>query len=139
MRLLTDIPEEEIGEYQRFLEINPKEIKIILAKNIVEFFHGKDKAEEAYVEFERVHKKRLVPTKLEEFIVDKEYQPIVTLIVNSGLASSRSEAKRYILQKAVRINNKEIITDINYIVHIKKDLILQVGRRKFVKICLSKN
>ncbi len=135
MKLMTDIPEEEIEDYERRMknrEINPRDVKLKLAYVITEFFHGSEKARKARDEFIRVFSKRELPSEMEVVEVDPPV-PLVDLLVSIGAASSRSEARRLISQGGVRLNGEKI-TDIHSKIDVDSEKVLRVGKRKFFKL-----
>ncbi len=112
---------------------NPRDKKTKLAKEIVKMYHGEKKAKKAEKEFNRIFKEKKLPTKIPEIKIKKKKLPILDLLVKIKLASSKSEAKRLILQKGVKMDNK-VQKDWKKEIEIKKGTIVQVGKRKFVKI-----
>ena len=109
---------------------NPRDIKIDLAKEIIERFHDKAAAEQAHQDFMNQFQKHQIPVDIQEFKV-----PTGTVIwkamVMCELVKSSSEALRMIEQGAVKLNGEKI-TDKNY--QLDKNVIIQVGKRKFAKI-----
>ncbi|KLO24126.1 MULTISPECIES: tyrosine--tRNA ligase [unclassified Marinitoga] len=135
MRLATDIPEEQIKEYSEKMKnntINPRDVKMKLAYEIVKFFHGEEKAEYAQNEFIKVFQKKDIPDEMEEIIVENEIKAI-DLIMKTKSVSSKSEAKRLISQGAVKINDVKI-NDPFQLLEIKGDEILRIGKRRFFKL-----
>ncbi len=112
---------------------NPRDKKTKLAKEVVKIYHGEKEAEKAGKEFNRVFKEKKLPEKIPEIKIKEKSVPILDLLVKAKLASSKSEAKRLILQKGVKINNK-VQKDWKKEIEIKKGIIIQVGKRRFVKI-----
>jgi len=131
--LCTQISLKEIKKITKNLDKNPKEIKMVLAKEITSLYHNKEKAQKAEEEFKNVFQKKGIPSKMPVFNIKKEKINILDLIVNLSLVSSKSEAKRVIGQKGVKINNK-IKTDWKEIIDIKSKDVVQVGKKKFAKI-----
>ena len=110
---------------------NPKEIKEQLAIEIVDRFHGKGAGLKAKENFDKIHKQNQIPEDLPEFEI--EPMNIVDALVNTKLASSKSEARRHIKGGAVRINQEKIsAADIE--LKRGKEYILQIGKRKFAKV-----
>lgn len=138
MRLATDIPEDKIKEYGEKMKnnsINPRDIKMILAFEIVKFFHGKEKAEYAQNEFVKVFQKKDIPDEMEEIKVNKSISA-VDLLMKTNSVSSKSEAKRLINQGAVKINDVKI-NDPFQLLEIKGDEVLRIGKRRFFKLKLD--
>jgi len=136
LELCTDIPLKEIKKIEKDLsskKVNPKEIKIKLAKEIIKNYYNKKEADEAEKEFNKIFVKKEIPTETKEIKINEKNIPFLDLLVKTGLASSKSEAKRLILQNAVKIDNK-VLNDWKKNIEIKKGMIIQVGKRKFIKI-----
>jgi len=136
MRLLTDISDEEIEEYRIKMEgkeINPRDVKMKLAREIVSFFYGETEAEKAQENFIKVFRERKLPREMQEITVNVSKKSIVDLLFESKIVSSRSEAKRLITQGGVRINGEKIIDPFAEL-EIKNGMVLQVGKRRFFKI-----
>jgi len=111
---------------------NPKEIKEILAKEIVEMCHGKEKAEKAAKEFENIFKNNELPVDIKEIKIEGNY-PLPNLLVEVGLVSSGSEARRLIEASAVTIDGAKC-GDASAQVAAHSGMIIKVGKRRFVKI-----
>ncbi len=114
-------------------KINPMDLKKKLAFKIVKLNYGEKKSSDAGKEFERVFQKRKIPSKIKEFKVEKNKVKLLDLLFDSKLAPSKSEAKRLILQGGVKINGL-VQKDWKKEIKIKKGMIIQVGRRRFVRI-----
>jgi len=136
-RLLTNISVKEIEDMQNKVFplgiLSPKDAKVKLAKEIVAMYHGKKEAERAEQEFNKIFKEKKLPTDIPEIKIKESKLNILDLLVKTKLASSKSEARRLVDQKAVKINT-EVKNDWKAIIEIKKGLIIQVGRRRFVKL-----
>jgi len=134
--LLTHLSLSRIKDYERALKekkINPKEIKKILASEIVELNYGHNKAKEAEKEFERVFRGKEMPSEISKIKIKEKSLNILDLLVKTKLAPSKSEAKRLILQKGVKINNL-VKEDWQEVVEIEKGMVIKVGKRKFIRI-----
>ncbi|ORU89605.1 MAG: tyrosine--tRNA ligase [Cycloclasticus sp. symbiont of Poecilosclerida sp. M] len=115
-------------------EVNPKDIKVKLAVEIVERFHDKDQAVKAVLAFEARFKKGEIPDDMAEVHLTSEGpMPIANVLKESGLTSSTSEAYRMIKQNAVKLDGEKV-TDKSHVVKQGVSIILQVGKRKFAKI-----
>lgn len=134
----TRIPMVQVNQFkQNLLEktVNPKELKKILAKEIIAYFYGHKKAEEAEKEFEKVHENKELPTEIEEISINETSMDAQDLLVKIGFANSKSEAKRLIEQNGARIINGNESKNISLgIIEIKKGMIVQAGKRHFKKI-----
>lgn len=137
-KLCTDLEEKKIKEIESKLQSgeNPRNIKEKLAFEIVKIYHGEKKAKEAELEFNKVFKKHGLPEKMPIVVLKTGDYNIVDLLVNTKLTSSKSQARRLILENAVKINGK-ISNEPKSIIKISEGLIIQVGKRHFVKVKIS--
>jgi tyrosyl-tRNA synthetase len=137
--LCTDIPEEEIFENERRMgagEVNPRDTKLDLATEIVAIYHGEKKAQRARAEFIKIFALKERPERVETKALGEKKYEITRLLVETGLAPSRSEARRLIIQGGVRIDDKKV-SDIEKTIKISVNpVLLQVGKRRFVQIKL---
>jgi tyrosyl-tRNA synthetase len=131
--LATLVPLSKIKEYAKKLKsgTNPRDLKVKLATEIVSMYHGKQKAAKATAEFDKVFSKKDKPSRIKSVKVNSRM--IVDVLFETKLVSSNSEARRLIQQGGVRLND-QVITDIHAMPELKSGSILQVGKRKFVKI-----
>lgn len=132
--LVTDVPDAEIDEMRAALgsgRVNPRDVKMKLAREIVTQFHGADAARSAEAEFVRVFSKKELPTDMATFAL-KDAMPIVDLIVAANLASSKSEARRLVQQGGVRLDDEKIVKIDELIT--AREAVLRVGRLKFVRL-----
>jgi tyrosyl-tRNA synthetase len=118
--------------------VNPRDVKMGLAREIVTRFYDATVAEEAEREFQRMFQAGGLPDDIVEphvRLAGAECEPmwIVELLVGTGLASSNSEARRLIRQGAIRVNG-ERVSDANVRLTASESHLLQVGRRRFVRI-----
>ena len=134
--LLTNLPFQIIQKYKKELQskiVNPADLKKQLAFEIVKNYHSLESAKQAEEEFKRVFKEKKAPLKIPEIEILEKQIPLLDLLVKTKLAGSKSEAKRLVLQNGIKINGKTR-KDWKETVQIKKGLILQAGKRKFIKI-----
>ena len=127
----TRIPLDEIKKIK-----NPRDAKKRLAREIVKIYHGEKKAKTAEYEFNRIFEQKKLPSKIPIFTTSKKVYPILDLLFDSNLLSSKNEAKRVILQKGVKINNVLKISW-NEKISLKNNMVIRVGKRKFLKIKLK--
>ena len=121
-------------DVQRFKkEISPVMLKRKLAFSIVEIYHSKKEAEESEKNFNRIFKERKQPSKIPETFIKEKNMNILDLLLKVKLVSSKTEAKRILIQKGVKMNGK-IKNDWTENIQIKKGQVLQVGKRRFIKI-----
>lgn len=135
LNLLTDISSAEIEDIKNKIRekvLTPKDAKSVLAKEIIRNYHSEKDAEKAAVEFEKVFKENKNPENISEFGISGSVD-ILDLLVRTNIASSKSDARRLIEQKGVKIDN-EIQTDWQKKVEVKSGMIIQAGKRRFAKI-----
>ena len=130
LELLTPLSLKEI---EKIKKAGAREAKARLAREIVNYYHGKNTGQKAQEEFEKIFKKRELPSKIPEVKISAGQMNILELLVKTGLCSSKSQAKRLILQKGIKIDGK-IQEDWKKLIQVKKGMLLQKGRRKFLKI-----
>lgn len=141
--LLTDTESGEIEKMQKDLKagnLHPRKLKVSLARKIVTIYHDKYVADQAAEEFDRVFKNSGLPEDIPEKIISTSKLNngnlwIIYLLYESGLVASKADAQRMLKQGAVQINQQKV-TDSKLDVPIEDGLIIQVGKRKFVKIRL---
>lgn len=138
LELLSFRSLDEIKKWQSDVKngANPRDIKVKLAEEIVERFHGKDAAISAQENFVARFQKNILPENLEEITVIAESEDgilITHLLSKTGLTSSNSDAARMIRQGAVKIDNVKI-EDISLKIKINSTSIYQVGKRRAAKI-----
>ena len=130
--LLTDLAPQEIEQLRSSGE-NPRNLKVNLAKIIIEDFHSADAAREAEDEFNRLFVKKEIPDEIEETSVAAQTWNLAELMVETNLAPSKKEAKRLIEQGGVKLNNEKVSNTGAEII-LSDEILLQVGKRKFLKV-----
>lgn len=110
-----------------------KDLKVKLAKEIVKMYHGNKEAEEAEKEFNRVFRDKETPTDIPEIKIKAKRINILDLLKQTGLVSSKAEARRLVEQGGVKIDDK-IEKDWQAVIELKKGLVIRAGKRKFAKI-----
>jgi len=111
---------------------HPRDVKMELAREIVSVFHGDAATAEAEEQFKRVFQERELPAEMPEFALAQPVN-IVTLIVQVGLAASKGEARRLVEQRGVKLDG-QTVTSIETVVQVSAPQVLQVGKRKFVRL-----
>ena len=117
--------------------MNPRDIKISLAKEIIARFHDDQAADEAEKNFINQFQKKNIPDNIEELNLNwkEDSMLLPNLLKAAGMTESTSEAMRMIKQGGVRID-EEKITDLKHTILKNSVAIYQVGKRKFKKIKL---
>lgn len=112
---------------------NPRDQKIKLAKEIIAVFYDKKAADSAEKEFNKIFKEKGTPSEISEIRIEKISLGTLDFLARTKLVSSKSEAKRLISQGGVKINN-QTLKNWKEVIEIKKGLVVQVGKRKFIKV-----
>lgn len=133
--LATEISDGEMTEIKKELtgDRNPRDLKIKLGKEIVKLYHGKKAADIAAAEFAKVFSKKEKPTEMPEVIIKPGQWAILDLLSEAGLIKSKGEGRRLIEQGGVKINDR-VIKDWQGRVVIGQGTIIQVGKRKFIRV-----
>ncbi|MFL6375205.1 MAG: tyrosine--tRNA ligase [Pyrinomonadaceae bacterium] len=134
--LLTDLGPSEISNLRSQIDAgeNPRNIKVALAKLIIKDFHSQSAADAAEDEFNRRFVQKEVPDDIEEHVLTAGTHNLAQLLADTGLAASKSEARRLIEQGGVKVNGEKA-TAANADIEITTEpVLLQVGKRKFLKV-----
>jgi len=117
---------------------NPRDIKVLLAQEIVARFHSQQAAEAALAEFEARFRQGVLPDDMPEIaVVGTNGQiGIAQLLKQAGLVASTSEALRMIDQGGVRLDGEKVS---NKALQLKTSAVVvaQVGKRKFARITVN--
>jgi tyrosyl-tRNA synthetase len=135
--LVTDLSLDEKLKISQGLKdgsLHPRDVKVQLGKTIVTMYHGSEAAEKAEEHFRTVFQEGSIPTDIPVVKWNGHHNiSIVELLVELGMQSSKSEARRMIQNGGIRINTEKI-SDVNLLIDVEDGMIVQVGRRKFVKL-----
>ena len=112
--------------------LHPRDVKMEVAREIVSIFHGDASAQQAEQHFRTVFQERELPADMPTYVVEAPIS-IVDLLAASGLASSKGEARRLIQQGGVRLGGEKV-SGVDQVVAVEKEAVLQVGKRKFLKL-----
>ena len=117
---------------------NPRDVKLLLAQELVARFHGVAAGEEAIRDFLARFQKGSMPDEMPEFVfpVVGAGFPLPTLLKQTGLTGSTSEALRMIDQGGVRVNAEKVV-DRDLLLKAGEPFVLQVGKRKFARVVLT--
>ena len=136
--LASDVSNKELTAIRKQLadsRTNPRDLKRTLARTFVRMYYNAETAQKAEEEFDRIFIEKSVPYEITEFKIGAERgnQTILDLLAASNMASSRSEARRLIEQGGVTIDGEKI-SNPNAPLPKKKEFVLKVGKRKFLKV-----
>lgn len=133
--LVTDIHPDKIIEIKAQLEnqtVNPRDIKINLANEIVSLYHGEEKASLSEKRFRAVFQKGQIPQDIITVKQSKGDFDLINVLVENSLVCSRNEARRLAIQNGIKVNGN-IINNLENI-ELDKELIIQIGKKRFLKI-----
>jgi tyrosyl-tRNA synthetase len=136
--LLTDLSVEQIADRRHRVvagDVNPRDLKAELAKLIIKDFHSIAAAKAAEEEFNRIFRGKEIPESIEMREVTPGSWPLPQLLFETGLTTSKAEARRLIEQGGVRIAGVRQV-DSSVVVGIKsgEESLLQVGKRRFLRV-----
>lgn len=134
--LLSFRPLVEIAQLKAGVEAgkNPRDVKILLAKEIIARFHNEDAANAAEQEFINRFQKGAMPDEMPEFTFEGEIG-LATLLKEAGLVPSTSEAIRSAQQGGVKIDGEKV-DDVRQNAQ-KGTFVYQVGKRKFARVTVK--
>ena len=135
--LLSFRASEEVAEFKREIASgrNPRDVKVLLAQEIVARFHGAAASVDALSDFEARFRQGAIPDDIPEVALDSVNGAlsVAQVLKQSGLSSSTSEALRMIGQGGVKVDGEKI-EDKNLAFPAGNDFVLQVGKRKFARV-----
>ena len=135
--LLSFMPEEQISKLKDEMNIgkNPRDIKFVLAEELVDRFHKDGDGEKCKETFLNRFQKGNMPDEIEliEVKIEKDTIPLVNLLKDTNMINSISEGNRLIKQGGIKINSKKV-EDSKLEISKGTEDVYQVGKRKFLKI-----
>ncbi len=138
--LLSFRPLSELQRFKMDVEqgANPRDLKFLLAEELIERFHSKAAATAAREDFITRFQKGALPDDMPEILLTTESVglPIANLLKEAGLVASTSEAYRMIQQGGVKIDGNKV-EDRNVLIQKGGEHVVQVGKRKFAKVSLT--
>ena len=138
--LLSFRPMSQIESFQQEIESgkNPRDIKFLLAEEIITRFHSHEEATKAREGFIAQFAKGAIPEDIpqHEFEPADDGYPIANLLKDAGLCSSTSEALRMIQQGAVKIDGDKV-SDKSLRIAAGTEAVFQVGKRKFARVIVK--
>lgn len=138
--LLSFRPLTELTQFKMSVAegANPRDLKFLLAEELIERFHSKAAAVGAREDFIARFQKGAMPDEMPEVTLNttETTMPIAVLLKSAGLVDSTSEANRMIQQGGVKINGNKV-EDRNTLIQKGEVAIYQVGKRKFAKVSLN--
>lgn len=135
--LVTDLSLETKNKIKKELRegvLHPRNAKMLLSKTIVRMYHGEEAAELAEENFKKVFQQNAIPEDIPTVQwQEQDHVSIVDLLVELKLQTSKSEARRMIKNGGVKLGGQKV-NDIGFVVQVIDGLVVQVGKRKFVKL-----
>jgi len=139
--LCTNIPYEEVKKITKELkdsQANPRDLKMRLAFEITKINHGEKLALEAQENFIRTVQNKEMPDDIPSYKTKSKNITITELLLESKMVTSKNEARRLIEQGGIKIKEDDndfiVVKDANLMIEIKKEIIIQRGKRQYLKI-----
>ncbi|HIE24841.1 MAG TPA: tyrosine--tRNA ligase [Anaerolineales bacterium] len=132
-RLITRFSPSEIDTFLRELaegSKHPRDVKMLLAREIVSIFYGEESAQTAEDAFVSLFQKKAIPDDMPEYKLE-DGQTLLDVLLSTKLVSSKSDAYRMAKQNAIRLDGEKLY-DVR--VDFPHSGVLQVGKRKFVRV-----
>lgn len=136
MRLVTRWTPEQIAEREAALQagtLHPRDLKMAIAREIVSIFHNEEAARQAEETFKKVFQERDVPDEMPTYTLQPG-QTLLDVLLATGMVASRSEGRRLIEQRGVRLDGTVLEA---FDLPMTKAGVLQVGKRRFVRLLLA--
>ncbi len=137
-RLATSLSAKEVNEIIASIKsgkLHPRDAKMRLASEIVALYHGRNAAEAAEAQFKQVFQKGEMPDDMKEYEFEGPVG-IVPVMVAAGLASSKSEARRLIVQNGVKVEGA-LVSSTDLELQSSADVVVQVGKRRFARVVVK--
>jgi tyrosyl-tRNA synthetase len=142
--LATDVTMERLEQVRQTLakpDVNPMTIKKELGETLVEMYNSPGSGATARDEFEKIFSRKEIPSDIQimtsrEIIAlefDPNKLPLVKFMAKAGLAKSNSDARQLIEGGGVAVDSEKV-ADVAYELSLNKELIIKVGKRRFLKL-----
>lgn len=142
--LATDMIQDELESVNERLakpDVNPMELKKELGERLVDMYHEAGSGKAAREEFERMFSKKELPndmpemtgSRLRELEIDPKSIYLVHLIARTNLSKSNSEARKLIQSNSVSLDGEKV-TDVDYEFSLDREIVLKVGKRRFLRL-----
>jgi len=135
--LLSFISQKEINNLRKQVDegTNPRDIKFLLAEELVDRFHETGQGASCRESFLQRFQKGSLPDDIKEIslTIESDSIPLTNLLKNTDMTSSTSEAMRLIKQGGVKIDSEKVL-DPKKEIQKGSEAVYQVGKRKFLKI-----
>lgn len=138
--LLSSRPLTELATWRQEVDagLNPRDVKMRLAEELVTRFHDQAAADQAREDFVQRFRQGAMPSDMPEARLQSDHGRLAIghLLKNAGLAASTSEALRLIKQGAVRLDGQKV-TDTGLALDVGTAAVVQVGKRRFVRVTVE--
>ena len=135
MQLVTRWTPTEIADKEARLNsgaVHPRDVKMELAREITSIFYSDEAAQAAEQAFVSVFQQHALPDEMEEVKIAQPMN-LTDLLIHTNAAKSKNEARRLIDQGGVKLDG-EVISGATTIIEVSTPKVLQVGKRKFVRL-----
>lgn len=132
--LCTRLSDSEIEKNMKEIQkgTNPRDIKEKLAIEIVTLYHGKEMAEKAAKEFKNVFSNKELPVNIPKVKLSGTFD-LPLLLIELRVCDSNTEARRLIIQGAVKIDSTKIC-DPKSAITLRRGMIIQVGKKNYYEV-----
>ncbi len=144
LKKLTDLSLEEISIMEDWEGQKLNEAKEILAYRLTELVHGKEEAENALSAAKALFQKGTLSENMPQAVLNKAdisdgEIDIISLLVESGICTSRSDARRQIQQNAISVNDEKIEDiELKYSIQELEDgIVIKKGKKTFVRVSVE--
>lgn len=140
MECTTDIPMEEVVQAEKDLAagVNPRDIKMRLAREIVTLYHSEEAARIAEEAFVQQFTNKEAPDDIPEYRVEQGTYDLVQLLHDAALDPSKSQIRRNVQQGGVKVDGEKVTDIAKTITLSDTPIVIQMGKRRFVKIIPKK-
>lgn len=131
----TNINSEGLTRIKKQLKdphTNPRDLKMELAHRIVSMYHSKEAADKTQADFIKVFREHTAPGNI-PVITLKQTTPLIDILLDNGLIASRSEFRRLLQQKGIKVDG-QVVTDPHYSIDPKRGATIQIGKRRFLRV-----
>ncbi len=132
--LLTRVSMDDIKDMQALMdsgELNPRDVKINLAKELITMYHSAEEAEKAEARFKLVYSQGDIPEDIPEIDVIAAEIWLPKFLQENGMVSSSSDGRRMLKQGAIRVNGEKYVDET---LLVSDGMVVQVGKRKFIRL-----
>lgn len=135
-KLATELPLDEIKKVEKELEkgVNPRDVKMRLARGIVTLYHDSTAALDAEQAFINQFSKKGLPDDIKEVSIGKSAVLLLDLLLEQGMIPSKGEGKRLMEQGGIKVNGEKVNNPLTELKLDKEKTLLQVGKRKYLYV-----